>query len=124
MGRAARQSAERYAWPRVADRVTAVYERALAAPEPADNLERAARWLGIQPADGLPPQPPQRLPSLDPAPAQTGKRKRKIARRVGLAAAGVTGVGLTALAAQKIGVDNVVESIVRSDLSWVWWPAP
>ncbi len=29
------------------------------------------------------------------------------------------GVGLTALAAQKIGVDNVVESIVRSDLSWV-----
>jgi phosphatidylinositol alpha-mannosyltransferase len=120
MGHAARQSAERYAWPHVADRVTAVYERALAAPEPANNVERAARWLGIQPSDGLPPAPPQRLPSLDPAPAQTGKRKRKIARRVGLAAAGVTGVGLTALAAQKIGVDNVVESIVRSDLSWVW----
>jgi phosphatidylinositol alpha-mannosyltransferase len=120
MGRAARQSAERYAWPQVADRVTAVYERALAAPQPANNLERAARWLGIQPSDGLPPQPPQRLPSLDPEPAQTGKRKRKVARRVGLAAAGVTGVGLTALAAQKIGVDNVVESIVRSDLSWVW----
>jgi phosphatidyl-myo-inositol alpha-mannosyltransferase len=120
MGRAARQSAERYAWPRVADRVTAVYERALAAPGPANNLERAARWLGIQPSDGLPPQPPQRLPSLDPEPARTGKRKRKVARRVGLAAAGVTGVGLTALAAQKIGVDNVVESIVRSDLSWVW----
>jgi len=120
MGRAARQSAERYAWPHVADRVTAVYERALAAPEPANNLERAARWLGIQPSDGLPPQPPQRLPSLDPEPAQKGKRKRKIARRVGLAAAGVTGIGLTALAAQKIGIDNVVESIVRSDLSWVW----
>jgi phosphatidylinositol alpha-mannosyltransferase len=120
MGRAARQSAERYAWPHVADRVTAVYERALAAPQPANNLERAARWIGIQPSDGLPPQPPQRLPSLDPEPARTGKRKRKIARRAGLAAAGVTGVGLTALAAQKIGVDNVVESIVRSDLSWVW----
>jgi phosphatidylinositol alpha-mannosyltransferase len=120
MGRAARQSAERYAWPHVADRVTAVYERALAAPQPANNLERAARWLGIQPSDGLPPQPAQRLPSLDPEPAQKGKRKRKIARRVGLAAAGVTGIGLTALAAQKIGIDNVVESIVRSDLSWVW----
>jgi phosphatidylinositol alpha-mannosyltransferase len=120
MGRAARQSAERYAWPHVADRVTAVYERALAAPQPANNVERAARWLGIQPSDGLPPQPPQRLPSLDPEPAQPGKRKRKVARRIGLAAAGVTGVGLTALAAQKIGVDNVVESIVRSDLSWVW----
>jgi phosphatidylinositol alpha-mannosyltransferase len=120
MGRSARQSAERYAWPHVADRVTAVYERALAAPRPANNLERAARWIGIQPSDGLPPQPPQRLPSLDPEPAQKGKRKRKIARRVGLAAAGATGVGLTALAAQKIGIDNVVESIVRSDLSWVW----
>jgi phosphatidyl-myo-inositol alpha-mannosyltransferase len=120
MGHAARQSAERYAWPHVADRVTAVYERALAAPQPANNLERAARWIGIQPSDGLPPQPPQRLPSLDPEPAQPGKRRRKIARRIGLAAAGVTGVGLTALAAQKIGIDNVVESIVRSDLSWVW----
>jgi phosphatidylinositol alpha-mannosyltransferase len=120
MGRAARQSAERYAWPHVADRVTAVYERALAAPQAANNLERAARWMGIQPSDGLPPRPPQRLPSLDPAPAQPGKRKRKIARRIGLAAAGVTGIGLTALAAQKIGIDNVVESIVRSDLSWVW----
>jgi phosphatidylinositol alpha-mannosyltransferase len=28
-------------------------------------------------------------------------------------------VGLTALAAQKIGIDNVVTSIVRSDLTWV-----
>jgi phosphatidyl-myo-inositol alpha-mannosyltransferase len=120
MGRAARQSAERYAWPHVADRVAAVYERALEVPEPVNSLERAARWMGIQPSDGLPPQPPQRLASLDPEPAQTGKRKRKIARRVGLAAAGVTGIGLTALAAQKIGIDNVVESIVRSDLSWVW----
>jgi phosphatidylinositol alpha-mannosyltransferase len=120
MGRAARRSAERYAWPHIADRVTAVYERALAAPQPVNNLERAARWMGIQPSDGLPPQPSQRLPSLDPEPAQTGKRKRKVARRLGLAAAGVTGVGLTALAAQKIGIDNVVESIVRSDLSWVW----
>jgi phosphatidylinositol alpha-mannosyltransferase len=119
MGRAARQSAERYAWPHVADRVTAVYERALEVPAPANGVERAARWMGIQPADGLPPSPPQRLPSLDPAPARPGKRKRKIARRIGLAAAGVTGVGLTALAAQKIGVDKVVESIVRSDLSWV-----
>ena len=32
---------------------------------------------------------------------------------------GILGVGLTLLAAQKIGVDNVVESIVRSNLTWV-----
>jgi len=119
MGEAARRSAERYAWPHVADRVTAVYERAIEAPQPEGALERAAHWAGIRSADGLPPSPPQRLPSLDPPPARTGKRKRRVARRIGLAAAGAIGVGLTALAAQKIGVDNVVESIVRSDLSWV-----
>ncbi|HVY78475.1 MAG TPA: lysylphosphatidylglycerol synthase domain-containing protein [Solirubrobacterales bacterium] len=119
MSAAALRSAERYAWPHVADQVTTVYERAIAAPEPADAIERIAHWAGIRSADGLPPSPPQRLPSLDPAPLEPAKRKRKIARRVGLAAAGALGVGLTALAAQKIGVDNVVESIVRSDLTWV-----
>jgi phosphatidylinositol alpha-mannosyltransferase len=119
MGRAARKSAERYAWPRVADRVTRVYERAIEVPEPRGALERTAHWAGVRPADGMPPRPPQRLPSLDPAPARPGDRRRKVARRAGLGAAGVLGVGLTALAAQKIGVDNVVASIVRSDLTWV-----
>ena len=38
---------------------------------------------------------------------------------VGLGVAGALGIGLTVLAAQKIGVDNVVESIVRSNLTWV-----
>jgi len=119
MGEAARQSADRYAWPNVADRVTAVYERALELPAPATRLERAGHWAGIRPADGLPPVPAQRLPSLDPAPALPGKRRRQVARRVGLTAAGLIGIGLTALAAQKIGVDKVVESIVRSNLTWV-----
>jgi phosphatidyl-myo-inositol alpha-mannosyltransferase len=118
MGEAARQSAQRYAWPRVADRVTAVYERAIEAPAPATGLERAAHWAGIRPADGSPPRPPRRLPSLDPPLVQAGSRRR-IARRAGLAVAGALGVGLTALAAQKIGVDNVVTSIVRSNFTWV-----
>jgi phosphatidylinositol alpha-mannosyltransferase len=119
MGEAARRSAERYAWPQVADRVTAVYERAIEMPQPDSTLERVAHWTGIRPADGRPASPPRRLPSLDPAPARPGNRRRKIARRVGIGAAGVLGVGLTALAAQKVGVDKVVESIVRSNLSLV-----
>jgi phosphatidyl-myo-inositol alpha-mannosyltransferase len=119
MGEAARRSAERYAWPRVADRVTAVYERAIEAPRPEGALARVGHWSGLRPADGMPPRPPRRLPSLDPAPADSGARRRQVARRAGLGAAGALGVGLTALAAQKIGVDNVVESIVRSDLTWV-----
>jgi len=119
MGEAARRSAERYAWPRVADQVTAVYERAVEAPKPVTAGERMAHWTGLRPADGGPRRPAQRLPSLDPAPAQAGKKGRVVARRIGLAVAGVMGVGLTLLAAKKIGVHNVVDSIVRSNLTWV-----
>jgi phosphatidylinositol alpha-mannosyltransferase len=119
MGAAARQSAQRYAWPRVADRVSRVYERAIETPTPAGALGRAAHWAGIRPADGRPPSPPRRLPTLDPPLARSGSRRRRVARRAGLAVAGALGIGLTALAAQKIGVDNVIASIVRSDLTWV-----
>ncbi len=120
MGEAARESAQRYAWPRVADRVTRVYERAIEAPAPSTTGERVAHWAGVRPADGAPPQAPQRLPSLDPPIARgTSSRRRRVARRVGLGVAGALGVGLTALAAQKIGIDKVVTSIVRSDLTWV-----
>ncbi len=119
MGRAARQSAQRYAWPRVADRVTRVYERAIEVPAPVTKTERTAHWAGLRPADGRPPVPPLRLPSPDPPLAADGSRARRIARRAGLAVAGALGIGLTALAAQKIGVDKVFASIVRSDLTWV-----
>jgi phosphatidyl-myo-inositol alpha-mannosyltransferase len=119
MGEAARRSAQRYAWPRVADRVTEVYERAIEAPRPEGAGERFAHWAGWHPADGGPRRPARKLPSLDPAPARAGGRGRQVARRLGLAAAGALGIGLTALAAQKIGVDAVVESIVRSNLTLV-----
>ncbi|HEX3734796.1 MAG TPA: glycosyltransferase [Solirubrobacterales bacterium] len=119
MGEAARRSAQRYAWPRVADQVTEVYERAIEAPQPVSRGEKAAHWAGLRRAEGGPRHPARRLPSLDPAPMEAGKRGRRIARRVGLGVAAILGVGLTALAAQKIGVDKVVESIVRSNLTWV-----
>ena len=119
MGAAARRSAQRYAWPHVADRVTEVYQQAIEAPAPQGVAERAAHWAGIRSADGRPTSPPRRLDSFDPPLAQSGSRKRRIARRAGLGAAGALGVGLTVLAAQKIGVDNVIASIVRSDFTWV-----
>jgi phosphatidyl-myo-inositol alpha-mannosyltransferase len=119
MGEAARRSARRYAWPRVADQVTEVYERAIEAPRPVSASERVAHWAGLRPADGGPRRPAERLPSLDPAPARAVKRGRVVARRLGLGVAGVLGVGLTLLAAKRIGIDNVVESIVRSNLTWV-----
>ncbi|HEY2714765.1 MAG TPA: glycosyltransferase [Solirubrobacterales bacterium] len=119
MGFAARRSAQRYAWPRVADQITAVYERAIASPVPQTSGERLAQWAGLRPADGEPRRPAEKLPSLDPVPAQAGKRGRRVARRIGLGVAAILGIGLSVLAAQKIGVDKVVESIVRSDMSWV-----
>ena len=119
MGEAARRSAQRYAWPRVADQVTEVYERAIEAPQPVSRGERAAHWAGLRRAEGGPRHPARRLPSLDPAPLRAGNRGRRVARRVGLGVAAILGLGLTALAAQKIGVDNVVESIVRSNFTWV-----
>ena len=119
MGEAARRSAQRYAWSHVADQVSAVYERAMAVPRPSGAAERVSHWAGLRPADGGPRLPAQKLPSPDPAPARSGNRGRAIARRVGLLVAGALGIGLTVLAAQKIGVDKVVESIVRSNLTWV-----
>jgi phosphatidylinositol alpha-mannosyltransferase len=119
MGEAARRSAQRYAWPRVADQVTEVYERAIALPRPSGAGERAAHWAGLRPADGGPHRPARKLPSLDPAPARAGNRGRQLARRAGLIVAGALGIWLTVRATRSIGVDNVVENIVRSNLTWV-----
>ena len=68
MGEAGRESAKRYAWPRVADEVTEVYERAAAAdPAPADELKAAARRAGLLRLDGGPRRPAKRIPSSGPA---------------------------------------------------------
>ena len=41
-------SAERYAWPRVAEQVVTAYEDALAVPEPATAARRAAVKVGVR----------------------------------------------------------------------------
>ena len=119
MGRAARESAERFAWPRIADRVERVYERAIDVPAPADRLTRGARRFGFAPADGQSRNPAARIPLPEPVPPDQSSRRRRVARRVGLGVGTLVGLGLTYLAAQRIGFDSVVESAVRSDLAWV-----
>ena len=54
MGAAARDRAERYAWPHVAAEVVRAYEDAVAVPAPATVTARAATRLGFRPADGGP----------------------------------------------------------------------
>src|SRR6201992_4272764 len=119
MGAAARHSAKRYALPRIADQGKTVSERAMAVPQPVGAAARAAHWAGLRPADGNDSIPPREAPSLDPAPERQGKRGRRIARRVGLGVAAGLGALLTYEALKRIGVNEVAESIVRSDLSWV-----
>jgi len=120
VGEAGRGTAERYAWPRIADEVAEVYERAIQpAPAPVMGVEAAARRTGLVRIDGGAKQPPKRLPSLEPAPLDGRSRGRRAARKAGVAIAGVLGLGLTALAARRIGIDQVATNIIDSDLKWV-----
>jgi phosphatidylinositol alpha-mannosyltransferase len=119
MGAAARRSAERFAWPRVTDQLERVSERAVApTPEPGGALDRFARRTGLRPANGSQRVPAKRLPRLEPESAVSGARHRTM-RRVALGAAGILGLGLTALAANRIGLDKVVTNLVHSDATWV-----
>jgi phosphatidyl-myo-inositol alpha-mannosyltransferase len=118
MGAAAFESAQRYAWPRVAEQVEDVYEGVQFIPEAKDASDRFARRAGLLPIDGSEPRPARRLPSLDPPPARAAHRHRA-ARRIALGVAGFAGLGLTYLAARRIGAENVVTNIVRSDATWV-----
>jgi phosphatidyl-myo-inositol alpha-mannosyltransferase len=120
MGEAGRRSAERYAWPRIADDVSDTYERAIdPAPAPIWPPEEFARRTGLVRFDGGPKSPPKRLPSLEPTPHDARSRGRRAARKAGVAVAGVLGLGLTALAARRIGIDQVAQNIIDSDVKWV-----
>ena len=116
MGAQARRSARRYAWPRVADELEEVYERAVEAPAPSGAAERLVKRAGLAPAAGGPRRPPERLPSLDPVPAGGAGA---LARRLALWAAGLLAIALTALAANRIGLESVAGSFVRSKPGWV-----
>jgi phosphatidyl-myo-inositol alpha-mannosyltransferase len=120
MGEAGRRGAERYAWPRVADEVKQVYEWVTKPkPAPVSKLEAAARRTGLMRIDRGPRRPAKRLASLEPAPVAAGGKGRRAARKAGVAIAGALGLLLTALAAKRIGVDQVATSIIDSDLKWL-----
>jgi phosphatidylinositol alpha-mannosyltransferase len=119
MSRAARASAERYAWPRVASEIRDVYQQARERVAATGPRQRFAQRIGVVPADGLPPAPPQRLPALDPAPARHAQRSRQLARKLGAGVASIAGLGLAALALHRLGVHRVIADIAGSSPSWV-----
>jgi len=116
MARSAALGAERFAWPRVADQVMRAYEDAIAVPEPATTVQRAAVRVGARAADMKPRIPAQRLASLEPP--LTGRQKHSkalgVARRVGLATVSMGGAVLAFLALQKIGLTNIAKALITA----------
>jgi phosphatidylinositol alpha-mannosyltransferase len=125
---AARERAERFAWPHVAAEVLDCYEQAQAVGRPATRAGRVGVRLGLLPADLLPRIPAQRLPSLEVAPsvggAPTGsdnesgshshERFKRTLRRAALVTASLGGLVLALLALVHIGVGRVAESLLAS----------
>jgi phosphatidyl-myo-inositol alpha-mannosyltransferase len=115
MARAARERAERFAWPRVAAEVLESYEDALRIGRPATRVGRLAVRRGLAPADLLPRIPAQRLASLEPVrPVAGAQRRLRTLRRAGLLSSTVAGSVLAALALQRVGIAHVAASLVAS----------
>ncbi len=121
MARAARERAERFAWPHVAAEVIDSYEQAIAIGERSRRVQRGpiartALRHGFAPADLLPRVPAQRLASLAPEPPPlVGREKRvRTLRRVGVAAMWLAGGALTSLALERVGVTRVLASLLAS----------
>jgi phosphatidylinositol alpha-mannosyltransferase len=123
MGQAARRSAERFAWPHVAAEVMEAYEDAIQlhqATQPESRRERIALRAGLKPADGLPPIAPQKLDSIEPEPV--GRQRHpavRVARKVAVTGGLIGGAALSYLALQRIGTEQIVNSLVGATPVWV-----
>jgi phosphatidylinositol alpha-mannosyltransferase len=117
MARAARERADRFAWPRIAAEVLDCYDAARAIGSPATRVGRIAVRHGLAPSDLLARVPAERLASLEArsgeAVAQDGRRRRAL-RRLGLAVSTLAAGVLAGLALQRVGIANVAASLVAS----------
>jgi phosphatidyl-myo-inositol alpha-mannosyltransferase len=120
MARSARERADRFAWPQVTEEVTEVYEEALAEPRPATRAARLATRAGARPAESGPRVRPRRLPSIEPKEAPSGRRRAgRAIRRVLVGAGAVGGLGLAALALQRIGLESIGRAMLAATPIWV-----
>jgi len=119
MAEKAAVGAQRYAWPTVAAEVLGAYEDAIAMPVPVTARERTQVFLGARTPDLSEPVRPQRLPSLEPAPPEARSPLRKHVRRAGITVAGLGGATLSWLALQRIGLDQIGQSLVAATPWWV-----
>ncbi len=115
MAAAARERAERFAWPHVAAEVLEVYEQARAVGRAHSRPARLAVRHGLAPADLLARVPAKRLPTLEPQLALPAPRRAlRTARRAALLTVSLAGLALALTALERIGVGRVLTSIVAS----------
>jgi phosphatidylinositol alpha-mannosyltransferase len=120
MARSARERAERFAWPQVASEMVEVYEEAMAQPRPSSRAARAAATLGTRSAEPGPRVGPRRLPTLEPKESPSSRRRAaSLARRAVIGAGAVGGVGLAALALDRIGLEPIGRSLLAATPIWV-----
>jgi phosphatidylinositol alpha-mannosyltransferase len=76
---------------------------------------------GLTPADGRPRIPPRRIASIEPEilPEHQRSRAAKIARKALVFGGAVAGLGLSYMALQRIGMDQIAGSLVAATPIWV-----
>jgi phosphatidyl-myo-inositol alpha-mannosyltransferase len=121
LARSARERAERFGWPQVASEVTEAYGEAMEHPQPEGRAARVAARVGARPAVPGERVPPARLPSLEPdEPGGAGSRRlAPLARRALVGVGAVGGIGLAALALQRIGLEPVGRALLAATPIWV-----
>ncbi|MEA2241009.1 MAG: phosphatidyl-myo-inositol alpha-mannosyltransferase, partial [Solirubrobacteraceae bacterium] len=113
---AARERAERFAWPHVAEEVEQAYEDALLVPVPQTRVARAAVRTGLKPADGEPRSPARRVPTLEPR----GRRPLVATLRRAAVIGGSLGAALLGLLAiQRIGVKSIGDALLNATPTWM-----
>jgi phosphatidylinositol alpha-mannosyltransferase len=120
LGAAAFESAQRYAWPRVAAEVLSAYEDAIAVGAPERRVHKAAVRVGALPADLEPRRPARRLPSIEPPRPRAERRPvAAVARRVVLGIVGLAVLAGSYFAVQRMGLDRIGRSLLHATPPWV-----
>jgi phosphatidylinositol alpha-mannosyltransferase len=116
MSEAARERAERFAWPRVAAEIERAYVDAQAVPAPASRTRKLAVHAGVIPADGTPRSPARRLPSLE---ADARRPVLQTLRRGAMVAAALGTAVLGFVAVQRIGLSSITNALLNATPTWM-----
>jgi phosphatidylinositol alpha-mannosyltransferase len=122
MGEQALEHAQRFSWEHVAEEVLDAYGDAIriAAAQPSGVVERVARRTGLASADGGARGRPTRIPSPEPAaPGDARKRAWRLVRRGAVLGGAIGGLGLAALALQRIGIESIGNALLGAQAFWV-----